>query len=79
MYVKLISRAVECEEAYNIALENCAELSEKIEDVMKMKFNLSQVDNSQENPLDEMTIDVLKAKKRSKVIRESVESKVVLK
>ncbi|XP_059455217.1 protein FAR-RED IMPAIRED RESPONSE 1-like [Corylus avellana] len=55
MYVKLISRAVECEEAYNIALENYAELSKKIEDVMKMKSNLSQVDNFQENPLDEMT------------------------
>ena len=55
MYVKLISQVVECEEAYNIALEKYAELSKKIEDVMKMKSNLSQIDNSKKNPLDEMT------------------------
>ncbi|GLT69779.1 hypothetical protein SLA2020_419050 [Shorea laevis] len=30
LYVKLISRAVECEEAYKIALENHAELSKRL-------------------------------------------------
>jgi zinc finger SWIM domain-containing protein 3 len=64
MYVKLISRAVECEEAYNIALENYAELSKKIEDVMRMKSDLRQVDNSQENPLDEMAITSAKGIKK---------------
>jgi hypothetical protein len=43
-------------------LENYVELNKKIEDVMKTKSNLSQVDNSQENPLDEMTIISAKGK-----------------
>jgi hypothetical protein len=63
-------------------LENYVELSKKIEDVMKTKSNLSKVDNSQENPLDEMTIISAKGKKkrrRRKIVRESVKSKVVLK
>jgi adenylate kinase family enzyme len=59
LYVKLISRAAECEEAYKIALENYTELSKKIEDVMRRKSDLCQVDNSQENPLNE---DVISAK-----------------
>jgi len=59
LYVKLISRAAECEEAYKIALENYIELSKKIEDVMRRKSDLCQVDNSQENPLNE---DVISAK-----------------
>jgi hypothetical protein len=45
-------------------LENYVELNKKIEDVMKTKSNLSQVDNSQENPLDEMTIISAKGKKK---------------
>jgi zinc finger SWIM domain-containing protein 3 len=59
LYVKLISRAAECEEAYKIALENYTELNKKIEDVMRRKSDLCQVDNSQENPLNE---DVISAK-----------------
>ncbi|XP_062173634.1 protein FAR1-RELATED SEQUENCE 5-like [Alnus glutinosa] len=53
------NRAAECEEAYKIALENYTELSKKIEDVMRRKSDLCQVDNSQENPLNE---DVISAK-----------------
>jgi len=55
LYVKLISRAVECEEGYKIALENYTELSKKIEDVVRRKSDLYQVDHSLENPLDETT------------------------
>jgi hypothetical protein len=55
LYVKLISRAVEYEEGYKIALENYTELSKKIEDVVRRKSNLYQVDHSLENPLDETT------------------------
>jgi zinc finger SWIM domain-containing protein 3 len=46
LYVKLISRAVECEEAYKIALENYNKLIKKIKDVVKRKFDIYQVDNS---------------------------------
>ncbi|XP_059436424.1 protein FAR1-RELATED SEQUENCE 9-like [Corylus avellana] len=65
LYVKLISRAVECEEAYKIVLENYTELSKKIEDVVRRKSDLCEVDNSQENVLDEMaTISVKGIKKK---------------
>jgi zinc finger SWIM domain-containing protein 3 len=46
LYVKLIIRAAECEESYKIALENYTELRKKIEDVMRRKSDLCQVDNS---------------------------------
>lgn len=46
LYVKLISRAVECEETYKITLENYNDLSKKIEDVVKRKSDICQVDNS---------------------------------
>jgi len=64
LYVKLISRAVECEEAYKIALKNYNKLSKKIEDVVKKKSDNCQVDNSQENPLDEMTTICVKGLKK---------------
>jgi hypothetical protein len=64
LYVKLISRAVECEEAYKIALENYNELIKKIKDVVKRKFDIYQVDNSQENSLDEMTTICAKGLKK---------------
>ena len=47
-----------------IALENYVEFSKKIEDVMRMKSDLSQVDNSQENPLDEIAITSAKGIKK---------------
>jgi zinc finger SWIM domain-containing protein 3 len=64
LYVKPISRAAECEEAYKIALENYTELNKKIEDVMRRKSDLCQVDNSQENPLNEDVISVKGLKKK---------------
>jgi hypothetical protein len=57
-------------------LENYVELNKKIEDVMKTKSNLSQVDNSQENPLDEMTIISAKGKKKKKKKKKEEEERL---
>ncbi|KAF3946630.1 hypothetical protein CMV_027126 [Castanea mollissima] len=55
MYVKLIARASECEEAYELALGSYNELSKKIDDILRKKSNPCQVDINQENSSDEMT------------------------
>jgi hypothetical protein len=47
-----------------MTLENYIELSKKIEDVMRRKSDLCQVNNFQENPLNEMTIISAKAQKK---------------
>jgi hypothetical protein len=54
MYVKLITQAVECEEAYKLALENYTELSKKINNIFGRKSNLCQVDTDQEKSVEEM-------------------------
>ncbi|XP_075660953.1 protein FAR1-RELATED SEQUENCE 1-like [Castanea sativa] len=42
MYVKLIARASECEEAYELALGSYNELSKKIDDILRKKSNSCQ-------------------------------------
>ena len=55
MYVKLITRASACEEAYELALGSYNELSKKIDDILRKKSNPCQVDINQENSSNEMT------------------------
>ena len=54
MQVKLITKAVECEEANKLALENYIELSKKIDNIFGRKSNLCQVDTDQEKSIEEM-------------------------
>jgi len=56
MYVKLITRASECEEAYELALGSYNELrKKKFDDILRKKSNPCQVNISQENSSNEMT------------------------
>ena len=62
MYVKLITRANECKEAYELALGSYNELSKKIYDILKKKSNPYI---NQENSLDEMTTISAKGLKKN--------------
>jgi len=80
MYVKLITRASECEEAYELALGSYNELSKKIDDILRKISNPCQVDINQENSSDEMTTIFTKgSRRRSKVVKEDAGLKFVLK
>ncbi|KAG2686603.1 hypothetical protein I3760_09G013400 [Carya illinoinensis] len=62
--LELISRAVEYEEAYMLALGNYKELSGKIEDIFRKKFDICQIEDSQQYSLEDITTSSVKGLKK---------------